>query len=566
MRRLPYITFLLAAALTASTAARGQMPGREAADIIFLNGKIFTADGDSSVRQSMAIKGDRFLAIGDNKAVSAHRGPRTRLVDLKGRFVAPGLGDDHFHNEGGGSGVDLSKARSINELLAALAVRVGRTSRGQVITSNPDWHEAQLKEQRLPSLAELDRISDAIPIVLLRGGHEYILNSAALRKWGITNDTAPPAGGVISKNANGELTGELFDNAMDLVKLPPRRPLSINDILITQKVANRYGLTSVRVPGSYKGKLRDSYRLMQQSRYAGRLSLRYTIYLPGFDLKSAVEARQLIAEWGVKQDEGDNWVRIGGVKLMIDGGFEGGHMSRPYQEPWGRGGTYAGLETVPPGPYTEVVKELNRLGWRPTTHAVGDAGVDQVLAAYDAANSEISIAGKRWAIEHAFVTRPDQIAKLKSLDVALSVQNHLYVVAPVLKKYWGQDRAAQVTPVKAYLDAGLLVAGGTDSYVIPLNPFWALYHFHTRDTVSDGRYGVNQAVPSREDLLKLITINYARLVGTDRELGSIEPGKLADFVILSGNFLSIPAKDIRDLKALATFVGGKEVYRDPAWK
>lgn len=540
--------------------------GQEVADAIFLNGKIFTADSNGTVHQAMAIKGDRFVAVGDTVSVSAHRGPATRVVDLDGRFVAPGFGDDHFHNEGGGSGVDLSKVRSVDELLAAVAARVAKTPPGEVVTSNPDWHEAQLKEQRLPTVAELDRASPHHPLVLLRGGHEYVLNSAALRKWGITRDTPSPAGGVVSKDAKGELTGELFDNAMNLVELPPSPPLSMSDILLTQKVANSYGLTSVRIPGAYKGKLLDAYRLMQRSRDAGQLSLRYTIYLPGFDLSSAEQVRRLLSEWDVKQDEGDDWVRIGGVKLMIDGGFEGGHMSEPYEEPWGKGGTYAGVTKVPPGPYNEVVRELNRLGWRPTTHAVGDAGIDQVLAAYEAADAEQPIAGKRWAIEHAFTVRPEQIARLKALDIALSVQDHLYVVAPVLKKYWGAERASQVTPVKTYLDAGLLVAGGTDSYVIPLNPMWELYHFHTRDTISAGRYGENQAVPSREELLKLITINYARLVGTDRDLGSIEPGKLADFVILSGDFLTVPSEQMRDLKPLATYVGGKEAYRDPAWK
>jgi predicted amidohydrolase YtcJ len=261
----------LIAGLFALLAVSSPVQGKEIADVIFLNGKIFSADADGSVRQAMAIKGDRFIAVGDNEAVSAHRGERTRMVDLEGRFVAPGLGDDHFHNEGGGSGVDLSKVRSVDELLAAVVARIASTPRGEVVTSNPDWHEAQLKEQRLPTLAELDRISPHRPVVLVRGGHEYVLNSAAFLKWGISKDTPSPPGGVISKDAKGELTGELFDNAMDLVQLPPRPPLSMADILLTQQVANRFGLTSVRVPGSYKGKLLDAYRLMQQARDTGQL-------------------------------------------------------------------------------------------------------------------------------------------------------------------------------------------------------------------------------------------------------------------------------------------------------
>ena len=223
------------------------------------------------------------------------------------------------------------------------------------------------------------------------------------------------------------------------------------------------------------------------------------------------------------------------------------------------------MTTSPPEAYNEVVAEINRIGWRATTHVVGDAGLDQVLAAYEAADREHSLHGRRWAVEHAFVAHPQQLARLKSLDVAVSAQDHLYLAAPVLKKYWGWDRASEVTPVKDFLQAGLLVAGGTDSPVIPFNPFFVLYHFMSRDTISDGVYGSDQRITSRPLLLELITSHYAQLIGESATRGSIEPGKLADFVVLNADFMTTPAEGVRDAKALATFVGGREVYRDPSF-
>jgi len=198
-------------------------------------------------------------------------------------------------------------------------------------------------------------------------------------------------------------------------------------------------------------------------------------------------------------------------------------------------------------------------------HAVGDAAIDQALTGYEAANADQPIVGKGWVIEHAFISRPDQYPRMKRLGVNLSVQDHLYLAAPVLKAYWGMDRASQVTPVKTYVDEGFLVAGGTDSPVIPLSPFWVMYHFLTRDTISDGVYGANQAVTSRDTVLRMMTINNALLTDEASIKGSIETGKLADFAVLSADYLTIPARQVQDLKAVATYVGGKQVYRDASF-
>ncbi|MGA2058401.1 MAG: amidohydrolase [Bradyrhizobium sp.] len=561
---------IVAVLATATSAARGQSPapaeadlasGKAPADVIFVNGKVFTADAQDRVVEGFAVTGDRFVVAGTNDLVRRYAGPQTKVIDLKGRFVSPGITDDHFHNEGGGTGVDLSHVRSLGELLTTVANAAAAVPADTVIVSNSDWHEAQLKEQRLPTAGEIEQAAPNKPVVLVRGGHEYILNITALKKWNVTKDTPVPAGGQISRNDAGELTGELFDEAKALVTLPRPKPVSMDDILATQKAVAPYGMTALRIPGSYKGNMIDAYHLMKQAEAEGKLTLRWTVYMPGFSLRSADAARKAMEAWGTHQGEGDDWVKVDGVKLMVDGGFEGGHLSKPYLEPYGKGGTFTGLTVSPPVAYTEVVRELNSKGWHVITHAVGDAALDEVLDAYAAADKDASIKGKRWSVEHAFVSRPEQVARLKALDIAVSAQDHLYLAGPVLKKYWGWDTASEVTPVKTYLDAGLLVAGGTDSPVIPFNPFWNLYHMASRDTISDGVYGEDQKIVSRPLLLRLVTINYAKLIGEEKTRGSIEPGKLADFAVLTDDFLTAKVETIRDMKALSTWVGGREVYR-----
>jgi predicted amidohydrolase YtcJ len=485
---------IVAVLTTAASAARAQTQSPAPADVVFVNGKVFTSDDGDHVVQGFAVTGERFVATGTDDAVRRFVGPQTRVIDLRGHFVSPGITDDHFHNEGGGTGVDLSHVRSVGELLTTVANAAAAAPAETVIVSNSDWHEAQLKEQRLPTAEEIEQAAPNKPVVLVRGGHEYILNTTALKKWNVTKDTPVPAGGQISRNSAGELTGELFDEARAMVTLPRPKPVSMDDILATQKAVAPYGMTALRIPGSYKGDMIAAYRLMKQAEAEGKLTLRWTVYMPGFSLRSAEAARKAIESWGTHQGEGSDWVKVDGVKLLVDGGFEGGHLSKPYLEPYGKGGTFTGLTVSPPAAYTEVVRELNSKGWHVITHAVGDAALDEVLEAYAAADKDASIKGKRWSVEHAFVSRPEQVARLKALDIAVSAQDHLYLAAPVLKKYWGWETASEVTPVKTYLDAGLLVAGGTDSPVIPFNPFWNLYHMASRDTISDGVYGEDQKI------------------------------------------------------------------------
>jgi predicted amidohydrolase YtcJ len=449
--------------------------------------------------------------------------------------------------------VDLSRSRSLGDVYAAIAARVKQSPPGEIIVSNSDWHEAQLKEQRLPLRDDLDTVAPQNPIVLVRGGHEYILNSAALSRWNITTDIPQPAGGRITRYADGRLNGELVDTAKSLVKLPPAAPRTaaqqLADRISDYKKLNAAGLTSIRHPGI---SIAD-YRTLQEMQKRGELTIRINALLRA--------GNDAIVSSGIRQGEGDAWLRIGGVKLGVDGGFEGGLMRDPYEKPWDENGTFRGLQTLETERFFTAVRDLNRLDWRVATHAVGDAAIDLVLNAYEKANAERSIVNRRWSIEHAFIGRPDHLPRMRALGVAISAQNHLYLAGPSLVQYWGATRAGITTPAKMYLDAGLPVSSGTDAPVVPYPPLWTIYHFVTRDTITGGVLGADQRV-TRQQALRMATINNAWLNMEERTKGSIEPNKLADLVILNEDPLTCPEPRLRDAKVLATIVGGKLVAGD----
>ena len=554
MLRILLVTALAAATLTAQ---RPILPRAPAPDLVLFNGKIITVDRAFTVHSAVAIMGDRILAVGNDDQMKAVAGSSTRMIDLQGRPMIPGLMDNHLHGAGGGRGVDLSRARSMTDVMAALQARVTASQPGDVIVSNGDWHEAQLKEQRLPLRDDLDKVAPQNPVVLVRGGHEYILNSAALTHWRVTEQTPEPAGGRITRYADGRLNGELVDTAKALVTLPAppvrTREQQIEDRAADYRKLNEAGLTGVRHPGISV----NDYRMLQQMQKSGRLTLRINALLrPPIGARGNIDPALAVS--GITQHEGDEMLRIGGIKLAVDGGFEGGLMRDPYEKPWDENGTFRGLQTLDTERYTTAVRELNRGDWRVATHAVGDAAIDLVLTAYEKANAELSIVGRRWSIEHAFIGRPDHLPRMKSLNLAISAQHHLYLAGPSLVKYWGATRAGITTPARMYLDAQLPVSSGSDAPVVPYPPLWTLYHFVTRDTITGGVLGPGQRV-TREQALRMATIGNAYLTMEERTKGSIEPGKFADLVILSEDPLTCSDVQLRDAKVLMTMVGGKVV-------
>jgi predicted amidohydrolase YtcJ len=531
-----------------------------APDIVLVGGPVVSLASDR-VAEGIAVTGDRVVAIGSEVAIRALVGPATLVIELGGRSVLPGLADNHLHSIGGGPGVDLSAARSIQDVLSAIAERAAQTPPGDIVVTNSDWHEGQLIEQRLPYRDDLDRAAPNHAVVVVRGGHEYILNSAALDRWGIDREMPDVPGGRIGRYADGRLNGELVDRAKAPVRLSPPESLdreAQKRALVEQyAILNRRGLTSVRHPG---GSL-DQYRLLEELKAEGRLDMRVEFLFRAPRSGSVEELLEVMERWPAPPSGGqDPWLSLGGVKLGVDGGFEGGLMREPYDEPWGEGGTFFGLQTMPRASFIESVLGLQEAGWRVATHAVGDAAIDLVLDAYEAAADVAPITDRRWVIEHGFMPRDDHFPRIRALGLGVTAQDHLYLAAPSLVEYWGVERAAWTTPLKAYLDADVPVSLGTDAPVVPYDPWWVLHHFTTRGTISAGVMGEGQRV-SREAALRAMTEGYAWLTETEGTRGTLAPGMLADLVVTGENYLDCEDPCLETMLVDLTMVGGRIVWQ-----
>jgi predicted amidohydrolase YtcJ len=260
---------------------------------------------------------------------------------------------------------------------------------------------------------------------------------------------------------------------------------------------------------------------------------------------------------------GDDMLRLDGIgEFGIDGGFEGALMTEHYAHPPGNvpPEQYFGLQRIPTEKFDKVIVAMNRLGWRASIHTAGDKALDIVLDAYEKANKERPIAAKRWSLEHLLYTRPDQFKRIRDLGLVVSTQFHGYMAAADMVNFWGPERAAKCTRLEDWVAAGLKVGGGSDWSLLPANPFWMIYWWVTRDSRLSGVLGPDQRV-SREEALRVMTINNAYITFEENIKGSLEPGKLADLVVLSADVMTVPEKQIRDITPLATMVGGKVVYQ-----
>jgi predicted amidohydrolase YtcJ len=556
MRRL--LWFLLTAIPLVPSLSAQQPP-----DAVYYNGKVITADAGFHIVEAFALRGERFTAAGTNAIIKALAGPNTSMVDLHGSTVIPGLMDNHNHQYISYSieyrGVDLSGITSLSQMTERLRRAAANGAPGQTIFTNARWSESALKEKRGPTRNDLDAASADRPIVVFRARRTIYVNSAGLKAAGIDRNTEALAGNVIEKDSSGEptgmLTGPATVNAVVDKLVPPATLAEMEEVILKGQAAQHaLGLTSIREVELSPAVMRAYYQLWRD----GRLTMRVAMGLE-MAATDADKAEAILRPWGVATGFGDERLRLDSIgEFAVDGVPGNAYLREPHTD-----GTGKGILRITPEQIFHAVTVMDQHGWRPSIHITGDAALDAVIYAYEKADAVSPIREKRWIVEHIPLVWPDQMERLSRLGVLVSAQFQPYNGGAGMIESWGKERANASVPMRQLLEHKLLVSAGSDwPGAGTNNPFVALSFYITRQSAKGTVFGAGEKI-SREEALRTSTINNAYMTFEEKLKGSIEPGKLADFLILSGDILTVPENEIVKLHPLATYVGGKKVYAKP---
>ncbi len=536
-------------------------------DVIYLNGTVITMDARQSEAQAVAVRGDTIVAVGDNNAIEDLAGPDTDRIDLDGATLLPGFYAAHDHFPGSGVvalfRVDLNsppigEINTMDELVARLAARANETPKGEWVRGR-GYDDTLIREKRHPTRADLDRASTEHPIYIGHiSGHLGVANSLALEMAGITKETPEPSGGVIRKDPEtGEPNG-VFEESMSLVtRLIP--PLDENDRLsaIRWAVADyvEEGVTTTVIAHGSTNTLRD----LQRARGDGLLSLRVI----SMGSKGSLDAPSPGEAGGFVSGFGDTRLKLGAVKVFQDGSIQGftGYLVEPYYTPFKGDASYRGYPRRERGELVAIVKSLHRAGYQIAIHGNGDAAIDDILFAFREAQKDFPRVDARHRIEHCQMAREDQLDEMQELGITPSFfVGHAY--------YWGDrhrdifmgpERAARLSPLKSAVDRGIRFTVHDDTPVTPVKPIQLVWDAVNRITTSGKVLGPAQRI-SPYEALRSVTIDAAWQNFEEDIKGSIEVGKLADFVVLEENPLTVDPEHIRDIRVRATIVGGETIF------
>jgi len=536
------------------------------ADLVLLNGKVLTVDDGFTVAEAVAVKDGRVMAVGSTEEIEKLKGRSTEVVDLQGKTVMPGLYDSHIHVVGTGTALQMINCRtppmmSIEDMKKAVAEKAADSKPGEWVLGR-GWDQAKLAEHRNPSRWDLDEVSPDNPVVLTRTcGHLLVANSAALEIGGVTKDTPDPFGGKIVRNPEGEPTGMLEEGpAMNLVRMHiPETgiPKTMDAIRAAFKAFNVAGITSVIDPGNTEDEM-VAYQLLRER---GELTVRTNVMLRGVQQGDTIDdSVRRVESFPMITGMGDDLLRFQGLKLFIDGGI-GGRTALLREHYEGDPDDY-GLLTMPVEHLQMLVDAANRRGMLVGTHCAGGKAMDIVLDAYRETDKVKPIKGRRFYLIHAYQPTDENFETCRELGVQVASQpSFLYYLGDSYHENVGDERSKWLKPHRAWIDHGIMVAAGTDSPVTPYMPFPSLWASIARRTEVKGtQMGTEQRV-TREEAIRMYTINGAYLTFEEDAKGSLEPGKLADMVILDRDIMTCPVDDLRDTKVLRTFLGGKTVYK-----
>jgi len=529
------------------------------ADLVLYNSKIYTADSDNSVVESVAVKDGSIIFVGSNEGAGPYK-CSAEIMDLSDVFVYPGFIDSHVHLKGTGYrelSLNLQGSKSLKEMLTSVQIYANGLPKGEWVVGR-GWIEKKWPEGRFPTKEELDLISNDKPILLERAdGHAVIVNSYALSLANINSSTQDPHGGKINRDEEGNPDGVLVDKASLLIEsLVPKksRKQERQAIEAGLEVNARMGWTQVHDAGS---PLQD-FEILKEIQAEDNIPIRVHLYV-----ENTKDAQDFLSDGPYLDNQ--HWLTARGIKLVADGaiGSRGAVFFKKYEDYDTEGLLILKKEETMP----TLIKALEN-GIQIETHAIGDLGNKVVLDWYEEAFNEVNdeeraIANPRWRIEHSQNIRPEDQIRFRDMEVIASMQpSHAIGDLHFAYKRLGYERLNNAYPWRNLLDLGVVIAGGSDAPVEIGDPrieFKAAVSRKDLDGFHDKGWHLEQAV-TREEALKMFTIWGSYAVFEEDIKGSIEVGKLADFTIFSKDIMKIPEEEIMSSEIVSTIVGGRVVY------
>ena len=550
------------------------------ADLVIFNGKILTLDANSTRASAVAIKDGIFVAVGSDADIRKRVGPQTRTIDARGKSVIPGIIESHVHATGASRGEanqPFKQLHSIGEIQDWVRERAKALPAGNWIQL-PRVDVTRIRERRIPTRADLDAAAPNHPAVFTwqyANKTRQILNTRAIAAAGITRDTQAPKGGNVLLGPDGNPTGVIENASALLIRFLPARSVpeeKYHDSLVTLlQRYNEIGITSITERNSNV----EGFRTYEKLKAQGRLPVRVTVTI-GLSTDGSVEGTEkAIARIPFKTGDGDEWVKVGPLKVGVDGGalYGTAYMREPYgprafslygiSDPAYRGDLRISAENL-----KNIIRTGHRMGWQMSSHVTGDAGVDAVLDAVEASNADSPVAPRRYNLIHAYFPDPATAQRVARLGVVVDTQPAwFYKDGDALLDALGKERMERFIGLQTWRQAGAKVALNADhmqgfdpdTSLNPYNPFLAMQAAVTRKTEGGKVIGPKQRV-TREEALRMFTIDAAWMSFDETRKGSIEVGKLGDVAILTGDFLTTPESELNKLRAQATIVGGKVVH------
>lgn len=540
-------------------------PGRPGADLILENARILTLDAEASVADAVAIRDGRIAAVGSQAMLDARVSPGTRRIDLEGSVVVPGFIDGHTHFQKAAIArrwtidfLELAPA-SIDAVLGHVTAWVADRPPGTWVRGDA-LDARKLVERRYPTRWELDAVAPHHAVVLLGvGNHAIAANSLALARAGIDRDTPDPAGGRLDRDASGEPTGVLRE--LGKLRLDPNRPDSLlPPVTDAQRIEAveagfshllRSGVTSIHDIVMDPAEI-GAYMQLHAN---GRMRQRVRFLVRGYEARTSLDD---VIGLGLRESFGDDWLRFSGVKLSIDGAC--GERNAATYLPYPGEPTNTGLVRIPQDILDGLVGRAHQAGIRLAVHAIGPRAVDMALDAFERAFSVSGRGAIRHRIEHAYLPpAPRQLERLAAARLLVSTQPAFFWEGDGWTSIWPIDDLAEVLPLRSMAAAGVMVMGGTDYPNVPVDPLPGLAAMVDRRQRDGTVLAPDQAI----DMLSALRLQttMAAWGGYDEHLlGSIEPGKAADLVVLSGDPLAVEPTAVRELKVLMTILDGDVVH------